>query len=82
MAAQFGQPALSDPAGDGSPNSPSSLMPADSAAEIAYILAGGLLRLMGRKSSGKNGVAGESSLDFSAAKSSHPTPVTAGGSDD
>jgi hypothetical protein len=81
MAAQFGQPTPSDPAGYGSPNPPSSLMPADRVAEIAYILAGGLLRLMGRKSSGKMVLPGESSLDFSARKSGHPTPLGAGGPD-
>lgn len=44
-------------------------------AEIAEILAAGLMRLMGRKSSPISTDTGESSLDFSAPKSSDPTQV-------
>ena len=44
-------------------------------AEIAEILAAGLMRLMARKSSPISADVGESSLDFSAAESGHPTPV-------
>jgi hypothetical protein len=50
--------------------------------EIGAILAVGLIRVLAGKSSGQRAVSGESSLDFSAIKSGHPTPVTAGGSDD
>lgn len=43
--------------------------------EIAEILAGGLMRLVVRKSSPISTDIGESSLDFSATESGHPTPV-------
>ncbi len=42
--------------------------------EIAEILSLGLMRLQARKSSGKSPYFGESSLDFSACESGHPTP--------
>jgi hypothetical protein len=44
-------------------------------AEIAEILAVGLMRLVARKSSPISAENGESSLDFSATESAHPTPV-------
>lgn len=43
--------------------------------EIAAILAAGLMRLVARKSSQILPHIGESSLDFSATESGHPTPV-------
>jgi len=43
--------------------------------EIAEILAAGLMRLVGRKSSPISTDTGDSSLDFSATKSSDPTQV-------
>jgi hypothetical protein len=43
-------------------------------AEIAEILAVGLMRLVARKSSPISAENGESSLDFSATESAHPTP--------
>jgi hypothetical protein len=52
---------------------------ADRLAEIAEILATGLMRGLARKSSGKKGLFGESSLDLSAFKSSDPTPTSDGG---
>jgi hypothetical protein len=42
---------------------------------IAEILAAGLMRVLTRKSSGQGAVSGESSLDFSAKESGHPTPI-------
>jgi hypothetical protein len=51
-------------------------------AEVAEILAAGLMRALARKSSGNGRSTGESSLDFSAIKSGHPTPGGGGGSDD
>jgi hypothetical protein len=42
--------------------------------EIAEILSLALMRLQARKSSGKPPHTGESSLDFSAPESGHPTP--------
>jgi hypothetical protein len=42
--------------------------------EIGQILGAGLIRLFGRKSSGKFAEHGESSLDLSAHESGHPTP--------
>jgi hypothetical protein len=42
-------------------------------AEIGEILAAGLGRVWAQKSSGKQDNRGESSLDFSATKSGHPT---------
>jgi len=50
--------------------------------ELAAILAGGLMRLFARKSSGKGVPIGESSLDFSPTESGHLTPVEGDGSDD
>jgi hypothetical protein len=50
-------------------------------ADIAEILAAGLIRLSARKSSGKRTESGESSLDFTAIKSGHPSLVPCGGSD-
>jgi hypothetical protein len=44
--------------------------------ELGEILAAGLIRLLGRKSSGKSAEAGEILLDFSAARSGPPTTVT------
>jgi hypothetical protein len=44
--------------------------------EIADVLAIGLMRVLARKSSGKPGQTRESSLDFSATESGHPTPVS------
>jgi hypothetical protein len=44
-------------------------------AEIAEILAVGLMRVMARKSSGYSTDTGESSLHISARQSSHPTPM-------
>lgn len=49
--------------------------------EIGEILAVGLMRVLAGKSSGQMAVSGESSLDLSAIKSGHPTPVMGGGSD-
>lgn len=43
--------------------------------EIAEILAAGLMRLVGRKSSPISTDTGDSSLDFSVTKSSDPTQV-------
>jgi hypothetical protein len=43
--------------------------------EIANILAAGLMRLVARKSSPIFADTGDSSLDFSATESGHPTPV-------
>jgi hypothetical protein len=51
-------------------------------AEVAEILAAGLMRALARKSSGNGRSTGESSLDFSAIKSGHPTPDRAGESGD
>jgi hypothetical protein len=48
---------------------------AERLAEIAEILAAGLMRLVVRKSSPIFGDIGDSSLDFSATESGHPTPV-------
>jgi hypothetical protein len=48
-------------------------------AEIGEILAAGLMRLGATKSSRKWPETGESSLDFSAIKSGHPTPTSDGG---
>lgn len=48
---------------------------AESLAEIAEILAAGLMRLKARKSSGLSADPGESSLDFSGHQSGHPTPM-------
>ncbi len=53
-----------------------------SLAEVADILAFGLMRALARKSSGKSGLSGESSLDLSPTKSGHPTPVAGDGTDD
>jgi hypothetical protein len=50
--------------------------------DIAEILAVGLVRLVARKSSPILANTGESSLDFSALKSGHPTPHRAGECDD
>ena len=50
--------------------------------QLAAILAVGLMRALARKSSGKEPVSGESSLDFSVAKSGHSTPSGSGASDD
>jgi hypothetical protein len=50
--------------------------------DIAEILAIGLMRLVARKSSPILANSGESSLDFSAIKSGHPTPDRAGESND
>ncbi len=44
-------------------------------AEIAEILAAGLMRLIAQKSSQISADPRESSLDFSATESGHPTPV-------
>jgi hypothetical protein len=44
-------------------------------AEIAEILATGLVRLWARKSSQMSAQNGEFSLDISATQSGHPTPV-------
>ena len=52
-----------------------SISPHARLAEIAEILAVGLMRLMARKSSPISADPGESSLDLSAAESGHPTPV-------
>jgi hypothetical protein len=43
--------------------------------EIANILAAGLMRLVARKSSPIFADTGDSSLDFSATESGHPTPA-------
>jgi hypothetical protein len=48
---------------------------AEHLSEIAEILAAGLMRLVARKSSPIFANTGDSSLDFSATKSGHPTPV-------
>lgn len=50
-------------------------------ADIAEILAAGLIRLSARKSSGKRSESGDSSLDLPAIKSGHPKPIYGGGSD-
>lgn len=44
-------------------------------AEIAEILAAGLMRVLARKSSPISADAGERSLDISATESGHPTTV-------
>ncbi len=44
-------------------------------AELAEILAVGVLRLSARQSSAKSGECGESSLDFTADQSVHADPV-------
>jgi hypothetical protein len=43
--------------------------------EISATLAAGLMRVLAGKSSEQRAVSGESSLDFSATKSGHPTPI-------
>ena len=48
---------------------------AERIAEIAEILAAGLMRLEARKSSSIFANTAESSLDFSATESGHPAPV-------
>lgn len=53
----------------------SPLDPKSRVSEIAEILATGLMRLMARKSSQISATIRESSLDFSATESGHPTPV-------
>jgi len=54
---------------------PDSLVANELVSEIAEILAVGLMRLVSRKSSPISADIGESSLDFSATESGHPTPV-------
>lgn len=54
---------------------------ADRLAEIAEILAAGLVRLLVRKSSAKAGARGESSLDFLPDQSGHPSLMTRGETD-
>lgn len=54
---------------------------ADRLAEIAEILAAGLVRLSARKSSAKAGALRESSLDFSPDQSGHPPLMTRGKTD-
>jgi hypothetical protein len=44
-------------------------------AEVAELLALGLMRLMARKSSELSPPAGETSLDFTGHQSGHPTPI-------
>jgi hypothetical protein len=48
---------------------------AERIAEIAEILAAGLMRLVARKSSEISADPGECSLDLPATESGHPTPV-------
>jgi hypothetical protein len=45
-------------------------------AELGEILARGVIRLLARKSSGLPADPGDSSLDFTACRSSHATPET------
>jgi hypothetical protein len=50
-------------------------------ADVAEILAAGLMRLVARKSSQIGPRIGESSLDFLTTESGHPTPAERGISD-
>ena len=54
------------------PIAPDHLSPADRLAELAELLARGLIRLHARKSSSLSAERGESFVDFSATRSGHP----------
>ena len=58
-----------------------SMSPAERLAEIAEILAAGLVRLRARQSSQLSCNFGESSLDCAATQSGHPNPDTRSTSD-
>jgi hypothetical protein len=55
------------------PYTPQELPPTDRIAEIAEILAAGLMRLRARKSSRISADGGESSVDFTPRQSGHAT---------
>jgi hypothetical protein len=58
------------------PLHPDRMTPDERLAEIAEILAAGLMRLNARKSSGLSAERGESSLDCAAHRSSHADGLT------
>jgi hypothetical protein len=61
------------------PINPALVSPAERLAEIAEILAAGLMRLNARKSSALSAHRGESSLDYAAHQSSHADRLTSDG---
>ena len=61
---------------------PARLSPAERLAEIAEILAAGLIRLKARKSSHLSADCGESSLDCAAHRSSHADALKTDGGPD
>ncbi len=63
------------------PLHPSHMTATERLAEVAEILAAGLIRLRARKSTPLSAACGESSLDCAADQSSHADILTHGGSD-